>query len=62
MIETPTKILKLKKSSHSCFYEETDHMIVTVYSKTKKKLRLYEINTALDIAKAKVIDRMMDRQ
>lgn len=52
------KILKLKQSSHSCFYEDCGSLIVTVYSKTQKKLRLYEINAALDIAKMIIVRRM----
>lgn len=57
-MKQPPTVLKLKKSSHSCFYYETMNQIVTVYSKEKKTLRLCEINAALDLAKAKIVDRM----
>ena len=52
------KIAILKPASHSCFCYESDEFIVTVYSRGKKSLRLYEVNAALDVAKAKLIERM----
>lgn len=58
---TEAKITPLKPSSHSCFYYETEHTIVTVYSKQKQKLRLFEINAAIDVAKAHLVDRMRDK-
>jgi hypothetical protein len=53
-----TNVVALKPSSHSCFYYETDNLVVSVYSRNKKKLRLHEINAALDIAKADLVERM----
>lgn len=54
----PTKIVRLKPWSHSCYYYETENTIVTVYNKEKKSMRLYEINAAIDMAKANLVDRM----
>lgn len=50
------KIVALKPSSHSCFWYEDDDVIVSVYSRHKKKMRKYEINTHLDLAKAHLIE------
>ena len=52
------KVVGLKPSSHSCFYYENDQFVVTVYSRDKKRLRLAEINAALDVAKARLVERM----
>jgi hypothetical protein len=56
------KVVGLRPSSHSCFYFETDNTIVTVYNKEKKRMRLYEINAALDIAKNNVVNRMRGKE
>lgn len=43
---------------HSCFCYEDEDVVVTVYSKRKKRMRAFEVNTYLDLAKAKIIDRI----
>ena len=43
---------------HSCFCYEDDDVCITVYSKKKKRMRRYEINTHLDVAKAALMEKI----
>lgn len=43
---------------HSCFCYENDDVCITVYSKKKKRMRRYEVNTYLDVAKAVLMEKI----
>lgn len=55
------KPLEVLESQHSCFCYEDDGLTVTVYHKNKKSMRRYEVNTALDLAKAHLMDKIQGK-
>lgn len=47
---------------HSCFCYEDDAVCVTVWSKKKKRMRRYEVNAMLDLAKADLMDTIRGKR
>lgn len=46
---------------HSCYVYESkaDGVMVTVWSKHKKRMRRFEVNTWLDLAKADIMEKII---
>lgn len=55
-------IVQVLNPQHSCFCYEDDAVCVTVWSKKKKRMRRYEINTHLDLAKADLMAIIMGKK
>lgn len=55
------KIIEVLDPQHSCFVYESkvDGVVVTVWSKQKKRMRRFEVNAWLDLAKAELIEKMI---